>query len=40
MKDEIVDEVRLTREAHAARFNFDLAEMYKDPKAKKNGITA
>jgi hypothetical protein len=35
LKDEIVDEVRAVREAYAARFNFDLAEMYKDLKAKE-----
>lgn len=34
-KDEIVDQVRAAREAHAARFNYDLAEMYKDLKAKE-----
>ena len=34
-KDEIVDQVRSAREAHAARFNYDLAEMYKDLKAKE-----
>jgi hypothetical protein len=35
LKDEIVDEVRAAREAYAARFNYDLAEMYKDLKAKE-----
>ncbi len=35
-KDEIVDEVRAAREAYASRFNFDLAEMYKDLKAKED----
>ena len=35
LKGEIVYEVRATREAYAARFNFDLAEMYKDLKAKE-----
>ena len=34
-KDEIVEEVRAAREAYAARFNYDLAEMYKDLKAKE-----
>lgn len=34
-KDEIVDEVRTVREAYASRFNYDLAEMYKDLKAKE-----
>jgi len=36
-RDEIVDEVRAVREAYAARFNYDLAEMYKDLKAKEEG---
>ncbi len=35
VKDEIVEEVRVAREAYAARFNYDLAEMYKDLKAKE-----
>ena len=35
LKDEIVAEVRAAREAYAARFNYDLAEMYKDLKAKE-----
>ena len=34
-KDEIVHAVRAAREAYAARFNYDLAEMYKDLKAKE-----
>jgi hypothetical protein len=34
-KDDIVDEVRAVREAYAARFNYDLAEMYKDLKVKE-----
>ncbi len=34
-KDEIVEEVRAAREAYAVRFNYDLAEMYKDLKAKE-----
>ena len=34
-KDEIVEEVRVAREAYAARFNYDLAEMYKDLKANE-----
>ena len=34
-RDEIVDEVRAAREAYAARFNYDLAEMFKDLKAKE-----
>ena len=34
-RDEIVDEVRAAREAYAARFNFDLAEIFKDLKAKE-----
>jgi hypothetical protein len=35
LKDEIVEEVRAAREAYAAQFNYDLAEMYKDLKAKE-----
>ena len=34
-RDEIVDAVRAAREAYAARFNYDLAEMCKDLKAKE-----
>jgi hypothetical protein len=34
-RDEIVDEVRAAREAYAAQFNFDLAEIFKDLKAKE-----
>jgi hypothetical protein len=34
-KDEIVNEVRAAREAYAARFNYDLAEIYKDLKAQE-----
>ena len=35
IEDEIVDGVRSAREAYAARFNYDLAEMYEDLKAKE-----
>lgn len=34
-KDEIIDEVRAVREAYAARFNYDLAKIYEDLKAKE-----
>ncbi|HME00669.1 MAG TPA: hypothetical protein VKM93_25475 [Terriglobia bacterium] len=34
-KGEIVEEVRAARVAYAMRFNYDLAEMYKDLKAKE-----
>jgi hypothetical protein len=34
-KDEIVAEVRATRDAYASRFNYDLAEIYKYLKAKE-----
>jgi hypothetical protein len=34
-RDEIVDQVRGVREAYAARFNYDLAEICKDLKAKE-----
>jgi hypothetical protein len=32
LNDEIVDEVRAVREAHAARFNYDLRAIYEDLK--------
>jgi hypothetical protein len=35
LRDEIVDEVRAAREAYSAKFNFNLAEMYKDLKVKE-----
>ncbi len=34
-KDEIVEEVRTAREAYAARFDYDLARMFKDLKKKE-----
>jgi hypothetical protein len=34
--DEIVEEVRAAREAYAVRFNYDLAEMFKDLKSKEH----
>ena len=34
-KDEIADEVRAARQAYAARFNYDLAEIYENLKAKE-----
>jgi hypothetical protein len=34
-KDEIVEEVRLQREAYAAKFNYDLDAIYRDLKAKE-----
>ncbi len=34
-KDEIVEEVRTAREAYAARFDYDLARMFKDLKEKE-----
>lgn len=33
--DEIVEQVSAAREKYAARFNYVLAEMYKDLKAKE-----
>jgi hypothetical protein len=33
-KDEIVEHVRAARESYAARFNYDLARMFDDLKAK------
>ncbi len=35
IQDEIANEVRAMREAYAARFDFDLAEIFKDLKAKE-----
>lgn len=32
MNDEIIEEVRTIREAHAAKFNFDLDAIYQDIK--------
>ncbi len=34
-KDAIVEEVRTAREAHAARFNYDLTAIYEDLKTKE-----
>ena len=41
MNDPIVDEVRAVREAHAARFNFDLDAIFRDIKERqrKSGLT-
>jgi hypothetical protein len=33
--DEIVAEVRAARDAYAARFNYDVKEMFKDLKARE-----
>jgi hypothetical protein len=40
MNDPIVDEVRRIRDAHAARFNYDLNAIFQDIKEreKKNGL--
>ena len=35
MNDEIIDEVRAIREAHAAKFNFDLDAIYQDIKCSE-----
>jgi hypothetical protein len=34
-KDPIVEEVRRVRDAHAARFNYDLRAIYEDFKARE-----
>ena len=34
-KDEIVEQVRAARDAYSARFNYDLAEIFKDLNAKE-----
>ena len=40
MNDPIVDEVRRVRDAHAARFNYDLDAIFQDIKEreKKSGL--
>jgi hypothetical protein len=40
MNDPIVDEVRWVRDAHAARFNYDLDAIFRDIKEreKKSGL--
>jgi hypothetical protein len=40
MNDPIVDEVRRVRDAHAAKFNYDLDALYQDIKEqeKKSGL--
>ena len=40
MNDPIVDEVRKVRDAHAARFNYDLDAIFRDIKEqeKKSGL--
>lgn len=38
--DEIVDEVRATREAHAAKFNYDLRAIFKDLKKSEEARIA
>ena len=40
MNDPIVDEVRRTRDAHAARFNYDMDAIFQDIKEreKKSGL--
>ena len=41
MNDPIVDEVRRIRDAHAAKFNYDLDAIFRDIKEqeKKSGLT-
>ena len=41
MNDPIVEEVRRVRDAHAARFNYDLDAIFQDIKEreKKSGLT-
>jgi hypothetical protein len=36
MNDPIVDEVRRVRDAHAARFNYDLNAIFQDIKEREN----
>lgn len=35
IKDPIVEEVRKTREAHAAKFNYDIQAIYEDLKKQE-----
>ena len=35
-QDEIVEEVRLIREAHTEKFNYDLLEIYQDIKKQEH----
>ena len=35
-EDEVVNEVRIVREAYAARFNYDLDAMYQDIKQREH----
>jgi hypothetical protein len=37
MNDPIVDEVRAARDAHAARFNYDLDAIFRDIKEQEKG---
>ena len=39
-KDEIVEEVRATRDAYAAQFNYDLARIFEDLKEREAHDTA
>jgi hypothetical protein len=41
MNDPIVDEIRQVRDAHAARFNYDLDAIFRDIKEQetKSGLT-
>jgi hypothetical protein len=41
MRDPIVEEVRRVRDAHAARFNYDLDDIFRDIKEqeRKSGCT-
>jgi hypothetical protein len=40
LNDEIVDEVRAVRAAHAAKFNYDLRAIYEDLKKSEAGHLA
>lgn len=40
LNDEIVDEVRSIREAHAAKFNYDLRAIYEDLKKSETAHLA
>jgi hypothetical protein len=40
LNDDVVDEVRAVREAHAARFNYDLRAIYDDLKKSETARIA
>jgi hypothetical protein len=37
-KDEIIDEIRMIRQAHAAKFNFDLDRIFQNLSRKEKAL--